>query len=130
MPQLTRGEKLAGRWFREQQLQLLVQLEAESPAELHPPPWVHHYRHSCAGRDGQSVSFEMREVYTPSPQLWICYCSAVVEEPHDDCQGAVRIPAERLAFIYRYGKCNGCGITGRTTGWIADGLERAPLGRT
>lgn len=130
MPQLTRAEKLAGRWFRDQQFLLLDQLQAQDPAALSPPPWIHHYRHGCTGRGGQSVSFEMREVYAPSPRLWVCYCSAVVQAPHDDCQGAVEIPAGRIAFIYRHGRCNGCGITGRSRGWIADGLERAPLGRT
>jgi hypothetical protein len=133
LPQLSQAEKLAGRAFRDAQQEVLDQLNAAEPPDLTPPPHVHHYRHACAARGGQSVSFEMYETYILSPamlvtgrKVWeIQDIDATPENPEH-----VIVPLGRLAFIYREGRCGGCKVLGRTRAWVADASERPPLGRT
>jgi hypothetical protein len=130
---LTRAEKLAGRWFRQQMHEHLAVVNAADPPSVSVPWVLRHVRHNCASRDGLSVSFEAREVYVLSPEIWVCYCSAAGllgdSFPHDDCQGGVVAAAEgRFAYIYKEGRCT-CGVTGRSpSGHVADAYERLPIG--
>jgi hypothetical protein len=127
---LSSVEKRAGTAFLEEEV---AKLNAANV--LLPPDIVvryfgpRHYRHECPARGGRSVSFDIREVYILSPQLWVCYCSSVLERPHGDCQGAVKVEAGRFGFFYREGKC-ACDITARSLdGLLVDAYERPPLGR-
>ena len=135
---LSQAERLAGRAFRTAQRLRLASLPA---ADVTPSQWVHHYRHECEARGGQSTSFEMREVYIPSPGYFACSCGELVSaaetvlaasvqhQPGPGCQ-LTEVEPGRLAFVYREGRCT-CGLTGRShDNRVVDARERAPLGRT
>jgi hypothetical protein len=133
---LTSSEKLAGRRFRDSAAAWLAQLNRDDPADMTVPPVVRHVRHDCAARGGISVSFELREVYICSPPALVCLCGGVefsveLESliPHQKHGGGETVPAGRIAFIYREGKCPACGCTGRSgTGRVADALDRPVIG--
>jgi hypothetical protein len=127
---LSSAEKRVGKVFRDEREADLKILNAMQPPGIVVHYWgPRHYRHECLARGGRSVSFDIREVYILSPQLWVCYCSSVLERPHDDCQGAVKVEAGRFGFFYREGKC-ACGITARSLdGLLVDAYERPPLAR-
>jgi hypothetical protein len=139
MPELTHAEKLAGRRFRDEQQATLDRQNQEAPPDVFPPPQLHHYRHECPARGGTSTSFDMREVYITSPRYDVCTCGEAVSAPeasagacHHPRPGCRRteVPAGRLGFIYRAGKC-GCGLTGRSrSGRVVDAQERPPMGRS
>lgn len=138
---LTDLEKLAGRWFRDRSQRALEESHRLDPPTFTPLPWLRHYRHNCALRQGRSTSMELKENYKPSPELWVCYCSAIGELgvsdtesshkcgfPHECCQGGkVAADEGRFAFIFKEGRC-GCGATARSkAGRLVDAHERPPL---
>ncbi len=129
---LTDLEKMAGRIYRDLSQAALEESHLADPPTFVPLPWLRHYRHNCPLRNDRSTSLELKEVYVLSPELWVCYCSALGEHsdsfPHRDCQGG-KVAAEkgRFAFIYKEGKC-GCGATARSTaGRLVDARERPPI---
>jgi hypothetical protein len=130
---LTQAEKAVGRVFLSSQQEALADLWAKDPGAARIPPYLNTYRHDCAARGGQSWGLELHEVYRESPELWVCYCSEVGPNetvPHDDCDGGVRVPAARLAFIYQEGRCPDCGLQVRSgTGRLEDAHERPPRER-
>ena len=138
---LTDLEKHAGRRWRERSQAALEKSHEDDPPTFVPPPWLRHYRHNCELRGGRSTSMELKEKYVLSPELWVCYCSAVGELekdyspdahgcgfPHDDCDGGkVAAVKGRFAFIFKEGRC-GCGATARSrAGRLVDAYERPPL---
>lgn len=134
-PDLTEAERAAARAFRDAQQADLERSHETDPPSIVVPPFVRNYRHPCAARGGRSVSFPVPEVYVWSPELWICYCSAVGELgdhfPHDDCDGGkVAAPARRFGFIYKQGHCSACKATARSrAGRLVDASFREPLGK-
>ncbi len=134
-------EKRAGRAFRDRCQDMLEKSHETNPPTFVPPPWLHHYRHNCDLRGGRSTSMELKEMYWHSPEMLVCYCSAIGELdkdwspdahgcgfPHDDCQGGrVAVVEGRFAFIFKEGRC-GCGATARSrAGRLVDAWERPPL---
>jgi hypothetical protein len=135
---LTHAERSAGKWWRAQRDAELKRLNAEEPVNEHPPPVVRHIRHLCPGIAGRSVSFDYAEAYVTSPRIGVCYCSVIKpvpdellgKFPHEDCAGGTLVPAGRFGYVYREGRCAGCGHTARSlTGRVVDGIERLPTGR-
>lgn len=133
MPSLTDSEKIAGRYFRHLSQTRLEESHVSDSPTFVPPPWLRHYRHNCLLRGDRSTSLELKEVYVFSPELWVCYCSAIDELklgsfPHSDCQGGKVLSVEgRFGFIYKEGKC-ACGATARSiVGRLVDAWERPPI---
>jgi hypothetical protein len=126
---LSRAEKLAGRHFRDEQGQALADAWKKDPEPATTSPFLRHYRHDCTARR-HSWSLELAEVYELSPELWVCYCSAVGPNgtvPHDDCDGGVKVPVGRFGFIRLEGTCPDCGLRVRSgTGRFVDAYTRPP----
>jgi hypothetical protein len=155
---LTEIEKVAGLEFRKEQMARLTRLNEEEPADTMPPVLLHHIRHVCPVL-GKSVSFEMREVYVPSPPFLVGLADGdgtlmaleMTEERYAEVAeftewtreimgeelalrlSVVRglIPSGRFGFIYREGRCADCKLSGRSRkARLVDAAERPPLGRS
>ncbi len=96
-------------------------LNASSPADFSPPPFLASYRHLCMGtllarRTGRGVSeaLDLKERYVTS---W-----APDGTPREAEEGA------ELAIIYREGTCRKCKLTARSAaGQVVRCSERSPL---
>ena len=135
-------EKMAGRAFRDKCQAALEKSHETDPPTFVPLPWLHHYRHNCELRQGRSTSLQLKEMWWTSPELWVCYCSAIGELnkdwspdyshrcgfPHECCDGGKVAAVEgRFAFIFKEGRCS-CGATARSrAGRLVDAYERPPL---
>jgi len=120
---LTKLEKAAGRAFRESWAARLAAKSAAAPCM----EFIREYRHACPKRDGVSVAIALREHYETSPKYWVCYCSTVLEHPHDDCQGGKEVtPAGFFAFIWLDGRCPHCRQRVRSEGRLVLAAERGP----
>lgn len=106
---LTGEEKVAGRRFRVTAQAVLAELSAANPPTYPVPVVLGVLRHACPSRGGISTALVLREVYIPSPAY------------------DANVPAGRFAWIYREGRCAGCGQTARSEGRLVDGWERAPI---
>lgn len=133
---LTDDQKLAGRMFRKQCQDALEASHQDMPPDFIPPPWIKHWRHNCPKRQGRSTSLELKEKYWTSPRIGVCYCSTVApwtapegDFPHEDCQGGRDLTeAGFFAFIFKEGKCGGCGMTARSrAGRLVVAKDRPPL---
>lgn len=137
MALLTSVEKQAGRAFREASQVILSALnESSPPGQLALPLW-RVVRHECPVAGGASIGIVLREHYEESPEYWACYCGTVstwgTHFPHDHCDGGkVVSPAGQFAWIWKEGKCSGCGLAVRTgTGRFVIAADRPPdHGRT
>ena len=133
---LTHAERSAGKWWRAQRDAELKRLNAEEPVNEHPPPYVRHIRHLCPGIAGRSVSFDYAEVYVTSPALMVSNKLKVQVLDQELAENSpprkvdAVILAGRFGYVYREGRCAGCGHTARSlTGRVVDGIERLPTGR-
>lgn len=128
MTELSREEKLAGRLFREKAAELMALSFSEMPENTEVrPAELHFVRHVCPNHEGRTWAVQLREFVVFSPQMYVCYCSAVVAEPHDDCDGAVKIEEALFGWIWRAGSCP-CGYTVRSAGGkVVLAADRAPL---
>lgn len=110
---LTQTEKTAGLKFLEtEQAKLLASFETDPPS-YRPLPWHKIYRHECSSRNNISTAIELKEKYIFSPEL--------------EVDGEV-IPAQRFGFIFKEGRCRGCGNVARSkTGRFVDAYTRPPL---
>jgi hypothetical protein len=128
VPELTRAEKLVGRHFREAASKLMDVAFSEMGDEAHVYPlYLNFVRHVCPNRKGRTWAVQLREFVIFSPALWVCYCSAVVPEPHDDCQGAVFVEEMTFGYVWRAGSCS-CGFMARSdSGRIILPADRQPL---
>jgi hypothetical protein len=117
---LTALEKQAGRAFRD-----AAQAVLDSRNRLDPPgvfvlPLWRVVRHECPAAGGASIGITLREECEESPEYWGCYCGTVTtwgtpNFPHEDCDGSSVIAVVgRFAFVWKEGKCSGCGLTVRT----------------
>lgn len=108
---LTEQDKTAARLFRDQaQADLIATFEADPPTYT-VPTFIALYRHLCASRGHKSVALELKEIYVVSP----------IYPEHG-------VPAGRFAFLYRQGRCRGCGQTARSRkGRLVDGWKRPPI---
>lgn len=124
---LTESEKIAGRMFRER-ARALMEIAFSEIGDSHVFPLeLCFVRHVCPNHKGRTWAVHLREYVVFSPLMWVCYCSAVVEEPHDDCDGAVRIEEGLFGWIWRAGSCP-CGYAARSAGGkIVLAADRAPL---
>jgi hypothetical protein len=108
---LTAEEKAAAREFLSHVKRELDDLQRDDPPTYVVPNFLAVYRHLCPGRDGRSSALETKEIYRLSP---------IYPE-----RG---VPAGRFGFIYRQGRCRGCGHTARSgAGWLVDALVRPPI---
>lgn len=135
---LTRPERSAGRWWRDQRQAALDELNLKDPPMASPLGQLAHIRHLCEALGGKSISYHYAEVYVVSPRIGVCYCSVIQQVPdellgsfpHVDCAGGALVPAGRFAFVYRAGRCAHCKLTARSTaGRVVDAYERLPAGR-
>lgn len=104
---LTSLEKAAGRAFRDGRQQALDDLNATRPPDLFALPVWHVVRHECPAAGGASVGINLREVREDSP-VWLDGL------PGTGVSAKVIIAAGRFAFIWKEGKCSGCGQAVRT----------------
>lgn len=108
---LTAEEKTAGRTFRDFRVRLLDQHNADNPPTHVVPDFIALFRHLCSARHGRSTAMELKEIYVPSP----------IYPEHG-------VEAGRFGFIYREGRCRGCGQSARSgEGRIVDGRQRPPI---
>jgi hypothetical protein len=116
---LTPDQKTALRAFRD-----ASQAALNARSLLDPPGMtalvLHRVvRHECAAEGGASVGITLREVREESPEYWVCYCGIVTtwspHFPHRDCDGAkVVAAAGEFAWLWKEGRCSGCGLAVRT----------------
>ena len=136
---LSDVEKQAGRAFRAGRQAALDALNEQDPPGMRVLLLWRVIRHGCpVGRAYRaSTGIMLREHYEESPEYWACYCGALstwgTHFPHDDCDGGkVVSPAGQFAFIWKEGKCSGCGLAVRSeTGRFIVAADRLPgHGRT
>lgn len=109
--ELTAQEKSVGRVFRDEAATLLLGLNETKPPTYDAPFFLGIYRHLCPARHRRSTALELREQYWLSPAY-----------PRE------QVPAGRFGYIFREGKCRGCGQTARSSvGRLVDGWERPPI---
>lgn len=108
---LSTEEKACGRFFRDQwQFTLAGRNETDPPRYL-VPDFIGHFRHLCSARHGRSTALELKEIYVLSP----------IYPEHG-------VEAGRFGFIYREGRCRGCGQNARSgEGRLVDGRQRPPI---
>jgi hypothetical protein len=134
----TKVEKAAGRVFRDQCRDYLSYLSAEDPVDYTVPAFVGHYRHACPARELRSTALECKEWYIPSAamvvyplsdgRLGVTNLSDVPDDQPLSAFDGEGVPAGRFGFIFRVGKCRGCGATARSrTGRLIDGWDRPPI---
>lgn len=104
---LTPLEKTAGRAFRDDRQRALDDLNAARPPGMLALPVWHVVRHECPAAGGASVGISLREVREDSPE----YQSGI---PGTGVSARVICAAGRFAFIWKEGKCSGCGQAVRT----------------
>lgn len=110
---LTPAEKVAGRKFRDEQKDILKQRFEDDPPTYEVFFFQKIYRHLCPARGNISTALELKEKYNFS------------EEMEVDEQ---KIPAGRFGFMYKEGRCRGCGAVARSKlGMFQDAYERPPL---
>lgn len=120
MTALTGSEKQAGRHFKAGRQAVLDVLNAERPPGVTVLPLWRVVRHGCEAAGRSSVGIVLREHYEPSPEYRACYCGAVEPAvpgifPHDDCDGSKVVAAVgQFAWIWKEGRCSGCGLAART----------------
>ena len=108
---LSEAEKAAGREFRSRMREQLDALHVADPPTYLVPDVIALYRHKCPARGMRSTALELKEIYAASP----------IYPAHD-------VPAGRFGWIYREGRCRGCGQSARSgTGRLVDGWQRPPL---
>lgn len=133
-------EKAAGRAFRDCAQAALGKAFRTDPPTYEAPHFLGVYRHRCPARAGRSSALGLTEAYLRSPayevlgtngQPWIAVEAdrpLVPDGPPEEVIG--RVPAGRFGFIYREGRCRGCGQTARSkAGRLVDGWERPPIHR-
>jgi hypothetical protein len=126
--ELSRAEKLAGRAFRERAVQAMDLAFSEMPETTEVRPlYLNFVRHVCPKHEGRTWAVQLKEYVLFSPRMYACYCSAVLAEPHVDCDGAVEIEESLFGWIWRAGSCP-CGYTVRSHGGrIVLAGDRGPL---
>src|SRR4051812_1510144 len=108
---LTGAEKTAGRKFRDEAQETLAKLNESDPPTFTPPFFLALFRHLCPARNNKSTAIELKERFVFSP-------------PDRDQQ----VPAATFGFLYREGRCRGCGQAARSpTGRLVDSRVRPPL---
>jgi hypothetical protein len=117
--ELTPTEKKAGKAFREASQLILNDRNRQDPPGQFAVVFHRVVRHNCPAAAGVSTGTVLREHYEESPEYWVCYCGAVStwswHFPHWDCQGGkVAVAAGQFAWIWKEGKCSGCGLVVRT----------------
>lgn len=135
---LTDSQKRAGRAFRDEQQAALDALNVTAPPDKYVLTCWRVVRHDCPAAGGTSIGITLREHRHESPEYWVCYCSAVEPFnlyvfPHEDCQGGlVTAAAGSFSFLWKDGKCSGCGETRRSrSGLLTVDTDRlADSGRT
>lgn len=135
---LTPLEKQAGRAFRDASQAVLDARNKSDPPKVFVLPLWRVVRHECEAAGGASIGITLRETREESPEYWGCYCGTVStwglpNFPHEDCDGAKVIAADgRFAWIWKEGRCSGCGLTVRTRrGRFVVATDRLPdYGRT
>ena len=134
---LTDEEKRAGRLFRGQCQEALDQLNADDPPHGAVLPFWRVVRHECEDAAGASVGITLREHRLASPPYRVCHCGTVGTDgpdfPHRDCDGGKVVAADGLfAFIWKEGRCAGCGRVVRSkAGRVVLAADRPPEhGRT
>jgi hypothetical protein len=116
---LTSAEKQAGRAFREARQAALDLLNEASPPDEYVLPFWRVVRHECPAEHGASIGITLHGCYELSPEYRVCYCGRIGPFgpyfPHWDCDGnKVLSAAGRFAWIWKKGKCSGCGLVVRT----------------
>jgi hypothetical protein len=117
---LTDAEKRAGRAFRDARQAVLDRLNAADPPGVFALVVWRVVRHACPAAGGASTGISLREVYRPSPAL-------------TDPESAMVVTADgQFAFIFKEGRCSGCGLAVRTRkGRFVIAADRPPEhGRT
>lgn len=105
---LTTEEKTAGRAFRST---MELRLAAMPAPRYWAPTVISNYRHLCPARDGKSTALELHEIYVLSP----------IYAEHG-------VPAGRFAYLWREGRCRGCGHVARSSvGRVVEAKKRPPL---
>lgn len=99
---LTALEKQAGRAFRDARQALLDARNEASPPKVFALPLWRVVRHECPVAGGASIGVTLRAVIEPSPEC----------RGPDDAK--VIAAGGRFAFVWKEGKCSGCGLTVRT----------------
>lgn len=108
---LTETERDVGRVFRADCKSFLDELNANNRPNYSAPNFLGLFRHLCSARNNKSTAIELHEYYITSP----IYPDAGV-------------PAGRFGFIYREGRCRGCGHSARSEiGRLVDAHHRPPL---
>lgn len=116
---LSCAEKIAGRQFRDAaQAKLLATFDGEKAPTYTAPNFLGIYRHNCPARQGRSTGLVLDEIYTPSPE-----CDIFTDDGSREW-----VAPGRFGFIYREGRCRGCGQTARSkAGRLVDGWVRPPI---
>jgi hypothetical protein len=134
---LSPVEKKAGRVFREARQAALDARNAADPPGGFALVYWRVPRHECKAAGGASTGVTLRENYELSPAYRVCYCGVAAPQgpdfPHRDCDGGKVIAADgQFAFIWKEGRCSGCGLVVRTrTGRFVIAADRPPdHGRT
>jgi len=116
---LTAREQEAGRHFRDACQGALDAINAADPPGGNASPLWRVVRHPCEAHGGGSTGIELREHYLLIPRYAVCYCSRIGpvtdDFPHQDC-GASSVMSEEglLAWIWKDGRCDDCGLAVRS----------------
>lgn len=135
---LSVAEKRAGRAFRAAAQAVLDVRNEQAPPGVFVLPLWRVVRHECLDAGGASIGIVLREHCEESPEYRACYCGTVAPAvpgtfPHWDCDGSkVVSPAGQFAWIWKEGRCSGCGLAVRSgTGRFVIAADRLPEhGRT
>lgn len=107
----TDEERTVGHQFRDRRQLELDLLNEHSPPDWVMPVFLASFRHLCPARNNRSTALELKEIYEISP----------IYPVHG-------VAAGRFAWIYRQGRCRGCGRTARSSqGRLVDGFDRPPI---
>jgi hypothetical protein len=117
---LSATEKQVGRAFRDARQAVLDELNERDPPDVFALVLWRVVRHECPKAGEASIGITLREVCERSPEY---------REP-----GSAKVVAAdgRFAFVWKEGKCSGCGLTVRTRrGRVTVPADREPdNGRT
>lgn len=140
MPPYSAEEKTAGRHFRDWAQAALERHYRADPPTFDVPHILAVYGHLCTGNGNRTIGLALAEHYQPSPDYdvfgtagtpWLALPADNPEIPAWIWQENVtltRVPAGRFAFIFRRGRCKGCGKTAMSpSGRLVDGWRRKPL---
>jgi hypothetical protein len=114
---LTPDQKAALRVFRDASQALLNGLNLIDPPGMSAHVFHRVVRHECADADGASVGITLREVREESPEFQMVYGKLYPVQKQGIPLGVpakVVAAAGEFAWLWKEGRCSGCGLAVRT----------------